>query len=149
MRCLVRVLGVLACVAAVSGCASVTTIDFADPVGAEITIKKKDFVFPVAVRLAQRTATIGPTTKGYDIELDIPDGNSVLKTHGKLYVYTVTLSDVDRLARNYFRVPSEKVAALKKGAAVTIEGFSADGGKLVYRAILGVTKAESRLPTPI
>ena len=126
-----------------------TTIDFANPEGAEITIKKKDFVFPAAVSLAQRTPSIGQPTNGYDVQLDIPDGGKVLNTHGKLYVYRVMFTDVDVLARNYFRIPKEKIEALKRGAAVTIEGFSADGGKRVYSAIIGVTKTENRLPTTL
>jgi hypothetical protein len=50
------------------------------------------------------------------------------------------LTDVDVLARNFFRIPPDKVASLRQGAAVTIEGLSADGTKKLYRTVLGVCK---------
>jgi hypothetical protein len=52
------------------------------------------------------------------------------------------LSDVDVLARNFFRIPHDKITSLKQGAAVTIEGLSADGTKMLYRAVLGVCREE-------
>ena len=126
-----------------AGCAS-TTIDFADPPRSKIDIESKKYVFPVAVRLRQKTR-LATAIGGYDIEIDLPDSTSqgeVLESYGKLYVYKTPLTDVDRLARNFFRIPEEKMEALKKGAAVTIEGYSADGHKLLYRAVIGLKKEE-------
>ena len=126
-----------------SGCAS-TTIDFTEPPETKLSIRRKNYVFPIAVRLPQRTPSLVDKT-GYNIELDIPDSanpGTALTAYGKLYVYKVALSDVDRLARNFFRIPDEKIASLKSGAAVTIEGLSADRSKRLYKAVIGLKKPE-------
>lgn len=127
-----------------TGCAS-TTIDFAEPAGADLSIRGLSYKMPAAVRLRQRTPYY-QAVGAYDFIINIPDRASpggVLPAYGRVYVYQTPLSDVDRLARNFFRIPKEKIDALKEGAAVTIEGYSADGGKRLYRAVVGLRKPES------
>ena len=126
-----------------SGCAS-TTIDFSEPARTKLSIRSRRYVFPTAIRLSQRTPA-QVDKNGYRIELDIPDPANrgrLLTAYGKLYVYKVILSDVDRLARNFFRIPDEKIESLKRGAAITIEGLSADKSKRLYKAVIGLKKPE-------
>jgi hypothetical protein len=129
------------------GCSSITTIDFDTPVGSKLRLKNEQYVFPAAVRLSQKTPTPKIAQNGYDIEIDIAQGDDFLTASGKLYVFEATLTDVDALARNYFRIPQSKIDSLSEGAAVTIEGMSADDGKLLYRAILGMKRSGTSLPS--
>jgi hypothetical protein len=127
------------------GCATRTAIDFESPRGSQLRLREKSYVFPCAVRLPQRTAPL-LANNGYAIEIEIADAKSpggVLATRGVFYVYRTMLSDVDVLARNFFRIPEDKIGSLRDGAAVTIEGLSAEGGKLLYRAVLGLQKDET------
>ncbi len=125
-----------------SGCGTMTAIDFATPEGSKLQLKGESYTFPATVKINQRTQR--PLTEnGYPVQIDIADTESaggMLAVSGVLYVYNVELSDVDLLARNYFRIPQEKILALKQGAAVIIEGFSADANKPLYRAVLGAKK---------
>lgn len=126
----------------VAGCGTMTVIDFATPEGSKMTLKEQVYTFPVAVPLTQKTER-PLTVNGYPIQIDIVDADSpggILPVSGFIYVYETELSDVDLMARNYFRIPAEKILALKQGAAVIIEGFSADANKPLYRAVLGVKK---------
>lgn len=130
-----------------TSCATITTVDFDSPQGSKMTLRNKKYVFPVAVRLTQQTAPY-LAENGYDIEIDIADStcpSGFLTAKGKIYVYKTMLSDVDMLARNFFRIPQDKIESLRQGAAVTIEGMSADGGKRLYRAVLGMKKQETSL----
>ena len=127
-----------------AGCATpTTTVDFDAPRGSSIKVEKERVVLaPSPLVLKQRTESAALNKDGYSIDMQFADpvSGASLPITGKLYVYRARLSDVDTMARNSFTIPPEKVEALKQGAAVTIEGMSADGGKLLYRAILGLRR---------
>lgn len=128
------------------GCGSPKTqIDFNAPPGSVLSQGRKSFVFPGTGTFDQRTENATRNENGYDVNIDVADATSPggkLPVTGKLYVFKARLSDVDQMARNLFSIPPEKIEAMKQGAAVTIEGMSADGGKLLYRAILGLRRHE-------
>lgn len=124
-----------------SGCRT-TTIDFEEPAGTTFVLGRKTQQFPVQVRMRQRTVP-GTTSRGKPVVFVISDGagpGSRVVAKGLIYVYKVALSDVDRLARNYFRITADKIQSLREGAAVTIEGLSADGGKELYRVVIGLDR---------
>lgn len=130
-----------------TACKSPTVVDLASPTGSTLTLGGKVYPFPSVVSLKQRTKKPQETDGAYDISLMIDDPASpggFVPATGKLYVYSVALTDVDRMARNHFSIPAEKIEALKSGAAVTIEGLSADGGKLLYRAIIGLRRTQTK-----
>lgn len=137
----------LAIAALCAGCSSPRTqIDFNSPPGSVLQHGKNSYVFPGVAAFDQRTKDPLRNEDGYDVNIDVADAASPggrLPVTGKLYVFVTPLSDVDRMARNLFSIPPEKIQALKQGAAVTIEGMSADGGKLLYRAILGLRRNDT------
>jgi hypothetical protein len=147
LLCSLPILGFLC-----GGCSSPKTqIDFDSPTNSVLQLGKSSYVFPGTATFEQRTKDPMHNEEGYNVNIDIADAASPggrLPVTGKLYVFRSSLSDVDRMARNMFSIPPEKIQALKQGAAVTIEGMSADGGKLLYRAILGLRKNDKTHKTP-
>ena len=137
-----RIVALAVLALAFCGCGTMTAINFATPEGSKVTLKDKVYTFPVTVPLTQRTQRPLPEN-GYPIKIDIADPDSTngfMQVAGFMYVYKTELSDVDLMAVNYFRIPAEKIISLKQGAAVIIEGFSADANKPLYRAVLGAKK---------
>ncbi|MBN2450713.1 MAG: hypothetical protein JXR77_10005 [Lentisphaeria bacterium] len=125
-----------------TGCRTTTTIDFEEPGGTALVMGSRTYQFPAQMKLPQRTPP-GTTVGGRDVVFIIPHAAAPERqvvAKGLLYVYKVQLSDVDRLARNYFRITSDKIQSLLEGAAVTIEGLSADGAKELYRVVIGLDR---------
>ncbi len=122
-----------------TGCAS-SRIHFVGPAGTKLLLSqpKKEHTMPVLLDLTQNESpkNINVNTGGQPIRMVLPDGTPL---KGYLYVYRISMDQVERLAEVSFYLSDEQTTRLKAGTAVTVIGYSARN-QPVYKVNLGLER---------
>lgn len=135
---------ILSAIIVLAGCAS-SRVHFEAPIGAHLYLEQygtqiveKEYTLPVTIDLPQSDS---PTTfltnvGGRPIRMTLRDGT---KLRGFLYVYKLSMDQLERVADVTFRLTAAQIAKLKNGDAVTVIGYSALK-RPVYKINLGLDR---------
>ena len=139
MTTLVRAGCLIVAIISLAGCGT-SLVHFESPCGAMMYGTKTALdgaPFPVAVAMPQtddpkdlRNNEIG----GRPITMLLSDGT---RLRGFMFVYSLSMTRVEKMARVSFHLTGEHVDSLRCGSAVTIIGYTAED-RPVYKVILGL-----------